>query len=1075
MIHRVNSVAPDLDDRVIKPNQARDAKNLRFGASTDDSNMSGGVMVNGNEYISNRIPDSGVSKVIGVLADLELQTVYFCLYNSEERHGIYRIRTVNGNDLIELIIGGTKARGAWLKFSSDMQVSMTSIDGKLYWTDGVNQPRMINIQKGVSTELFLEEGIVRPDMYPPIPEEWQYTQIKRAPQELLKFTIQGIVPKFSTADASKDFTDIFKEDDAYQFSYYYIYDNNEESRIAPITETIWYSISLTLSIPEREFVSYIKNISLIKKVVFIYRIKNSGEWNIIKTVNNDDNFSGSILIDDIKSIPSSPVSSNITSNYFDSVPRISATNEIAQNRINHGNYLIDYPKWDGLELKINVVENPVETIAEIVTLQRRVRIPLTNIYTTVIEQRQVVSQFLQYANRTFYMGFYNVGIELLDEWGRRISVVNEQKIEIPNYSYLNAVYNNQIKQYLYPVYNNPNLSADQDANKCYKIEYTVSGQFPSWCKYWRIVYSKNQSVNYFYKSICRLYYWYNDGINDYLSVLYGGNGKSDQKIYTLKGIAIEISSGEPFLFNSSEQQYVKISKEYLRDATTFEEQPLQEYKIKKSFNNLLFIEDIVPTEYPGWVLKSSSTDGYKESDYTPLYYQVYLYSKKQNPEQFYYQSTDVKMVGDPNTGYLYGDCYLNAFKKQTQGITRYVLNFTGPEKVDNSEPEVIVSAPTRESRGYAISMNIRDIYSQDWISDIGQINIVNENQKEVYIKNGICFSDTLIAGTQINGLSKFDPLDVRQAPLENGPITALVTTNATQREPGVMLAIGTYGVSSFYYDSVQLTNVDGMTNIAVSDRYLASQRPLQGQFGCSQLSSVTKTPLAAVYWWSDVINDFIRYSNAGLERLGLTYMFGNKLRNEVAGKKVATVYDYITDEVILMPSGSASFVFSERYKTFQGMREYEDASGDTPERGISISQRMYHFIKGMPWVTTVNTPKSSFFGTVKNPELVLVTNESPAVVKQWNQVKVYGPKPANVILTSGDAEGFYRQSYIKPGWWIQRKGEYDAAIRRDITSGDVMTGKIMESRILYSTFVFNPQAFEKLNFIEIKSNMSVVQ
>ncbi len=28
MIHRINSVAPDLDDRVIKPNQARDAKNL---------------------------------------------------------------------------------------------------------------------------------------------------------------------------------------------------------------------------------------------------------------------------------------------------------------------------------------------------------------------------------------------------------------------------------------------------------------------------------------------------------------------------------------------------------------------------------------------------------------------------------------------------------------------------------------------------------------------------------------------------------------------------------------------------------------------------------------------------------------------------------------------------------------------------------------------------------------------------------------------------------------------------------------------------------------------------------------
>jgi hypothetical protein len=157
------------------------------------------------------------------------------------------------------------------------------------------------------------------------------------------------------------------------------------------------------------------------------------------------------------------------------------------------------------------------------------------------------------------------------------------------------------------------------------------------------------------------------------------------------------------------------------------------------------------------------------------------------------------------------------------------------------------------------------------------------------------------------------------------------------------------------------------------------------------------------------------------------------------------------------------------------MREYINLNGATPDRGISISERMYHFVNGMPWVTTSQTPKNTFFSLVKNPELILVTNESPAVVKQWNQIKVYGPKPSSVTLLSGDAEGFVRQSYIKPSWWIQRKGEYDAAIRRDVTSGDGMTGKIMESRILYSTFVFDAASFEKLNFIEIKSNMSVVQ
>lgn len=1098
MIHRVNSVAPDLDDRVIKPNQARDAKNLRFGASTDDSNLSGGVMVNGNILVSNNLPQIGTSKVIGVHADWELQHSFFCLYNSEGAHGIYRIKTINNVDVVEAVLGGTIDIGSWLNFTEEMSVSMTSIDGKLYWTDGVNQPRMVNVEKGLRTQQYIFGTGSGDDVYPVVPEDWHYTQIKRAPQETLEVTINGTVPKFSLKNASKDYDNIFGKDYGWQFSYYYIYDNEEESRIAPITELIWYNVNITISIPTRELLNYVKNISLIKKVVFIYRAKNEGEWNVLKTAINIQNYNGSFTISNIDLLPATPVSSNITSNYFDSVPRLSATNEIAQNRINHGNYLIDYPNWNGLNLKIDIIKNVVQNITTTTTIQELVWVPpvyddtyvdpFVNVdpplvtpgyYQTVTRDVTTTDEFLvpssateSISNRTFYRGYYDVGIELLDEWGRRIAVVNQQTIEIPNYTYQSTK--------IEPLVGIPYFFSGEDKEHCFILRYTVTGNFPNWCKYWRVVYSRNKSVNYFQKSVCRLYYWYSNSDVDYLSVINAGNVASNNQVYTLKGIAVELNSGEPFLFTNDEEQYIAIAQEYYNlplDTQPNADQinpPLKDYKIKKQVGNILYIQDINPSLYPGWEQTNANIS--TESGYNPLYYQVYLYSKKKTQDEFYYQSTSVNMVGDLMTGDLYGDCYLNYFKKQNQGSTQNVLNFTYNNNAWICEGTTPVASNTVEAKGYGISMNIRDIYSQLWISDIGQLNIVNENQKEVYIKNGICFSDTLIAGTQINGLSKFDPLDIRQSPLENGPITALVVTNATQREPGVMLAIGTYGVSSFYYDSVQLTNVDGTTNIAVSDRYLASQRPLQGQFGCSQLSSVTKTPLAAVYWWSDVVNDFIRYSNAGLERLGLTYMFGNKLRKEVAGRKVCTVYDYVTDEVILTPKGGDSFVFSERYKTFQGMREYTNLSNQTPERAISVSQRMYHFVNGEPWVTTTSTPHSIFFTSIKNPSLVIITNESPSIVKQWNQIKVYGPKPAYATLQSGDAEGFRRESVIMPAWWIARKGEFDAAVRRDTTGGgNGLTGKVMESRILYSTFVFNPASFEKLSFIEVKSNMSVVQ
>jgi hypothetical protein len=67
-------------------------------------------------------------------------------------------------------------------------------------------------------------------------------------------------------------------------------------------------------------------------------------------------------------------------------------------------------------------------------------------------------------------------------------------------------------------------------------------------------------------------------------------------------------------------------------------------------------------------------------------------------------------------------------------------------------------------------------------------------------------------------------------------------------------------------------------------------------------------------------------------------------------------------------------------------------------------------------------------------------------------------------------------SYIDSNWWIQRKGDWEAAIRRaDNTTGGVMGGKLMESRILYSKFAFTAQDFEKINFIEVRSNVSIVQ
>jgi len=143
---------------------------------------------------------------------------------------------------------------------------------------------------------------------------------------------------------------------------------------------------------------------------------------------------------------------------------------------------------------------------------------------------------------------------------------------------------------------------------------------------------------------------------------------------------------------------------------------------------------------------------------------------------------------------------------------------------------------------------------------------------------------------------------------------------------------------------------------------------------------------------------------------------------------------------------------------------------------------MYHILQGKIWVTDIENTlvrKNFLFGEFKNPDLTIVTNESPVSVKRWNQIKIFGDKPTETNLSTSGFPAIARDSltsYIDSNWWIERKGDWEAAIRRaDNTTGGVMGGKLMESRVLYSNFAFTAQDFEKINFIEVRSNVSIVQ
>lgn len=1048
MVHRIDRIIPDLDDFLTPPNAGRSSLNMRFAASVNNTNL-GNTLVNGMSELEYAIPD-GDNQVIGAKEDFESQAVFFALWNSNDDHGIYRIL---GNT-IDLVIGG-----AILNFQEDSDVSIAIIDGKIYWTDNVNQPRMCNIAKGIAGD------------YPDPLEEWMITQIKRPPG--LPLAVERYngatfvsVDIWSKTEASDDYSNsgngIFNNNIPFEFAYYYIYDNYEESVLSPYSIECYYTKDIRLVIPTEERNAYLGGYGLVTRIVWLYRQGNTGVWYVAATGDKDRYI---VNIDDLLLMPKITVSADIIDRLYDSVPIKAVSNEVAQNRINLGNYLSDYDTVETLTLTATAVAAPYNSNAN-----------------------------AQVINKIHKPGAtYNVGVELLDEWGRRIGVVNQVEVTIPTYE--NFALASQENDPFVPT----NQYQDWQDNS-YWIEWELTGTVPSWAKYFRIVESAAQNVVNFYRFTSSMLYWYkgDDGL-DYLSRIYMGAQYRQKDAlgpfntaldFYHQGYALYLPTGVPIQFVEGDQTYVVIIGSYgfLGENPKFDYGTYgdgQAYKVEKQVDSALYFKlknDILDPAY-------LPEEGLADSLFlSPAYFSVEVTVKTKSASELYYQNENVfEITGDiSETGNLYGDCYLTQYNTiYNPWFTSFIYDFnvSGDGYVDyDTNPDSSFPFRGGMTNGVVAAMNPTSVYNQNWNPQQGQESIVNEMQQQVRILQGIIFSNPLIQGTQINGLSKFNSVDNRQAPLENGPITALVRTNAKQGAPGVLLAIGSNGVSSFYYNAAALTNTDGTGNVTATTEYLATQNPLQGNYGADRLRDICVTPLGTVYYWSQGIRDWIRYTNAGLEQLGETYQFMNYMRNRLdTSTSVMVTYDQVTDEAIIIGNDANAMVFSERFKTFQGEREYKQEGTDIcPERGATLSTRTFFFLQGHVWQMGPGiepaASENSFFGTIRNPELQIVDNEAPTIVKQWNSVKVMGPKPSVLDMTSGSQESPVIQSYIASGWWINRKGDWDAAIRKDENSvGGVLNGKPMESRILILSFAWDATTFVKLNFIDVKHNTAIVQ
>jgi hypothetical protein len=236
----------DLDDRLISPNEYREARNISI-ISSDSSNTGAIENILGNIQFASTFVDNGT--IIGYISDTTTNSLYLLVTNytdispnqlddnaqflavdRELVHKIVKIDLNSGEDTILV-------RGSFLNFSTTHPVTgINLIENLLFWTDNRNQPRKINVETAVNN----------PNYYW---NEDQMSVAKYAPISSIKFindgacTMQDVTSQYlPDGELNPYYNEDYGGDPNYlqdkfvRFSYRFRFDDGEYSILAPFSQ-----------------------------------------------------------------------------------------------------------------------------------------------------------------------------------------------------------------------------------------------------------------------------------------------------------------------------------------------------------------------------------------------------------------------------------------------------------------------------------------------------------------------------------------------------------------------------------------------------------------------------------------------------------------------------------------------------------------------------------------------------------------------------------------------------------------------------------------------------------------------
>ena len=357
----LGGINTDDDVRFITEGDYRSSKYARTG-SAEDQNMGALESMPGNILIDNPDYPEGVNTVVGSAKWIENNSIIYFVFNDQGYHSIWtykldtkEIKKVISNLTITIplpppldpITAETYA-GEALNFQVKNKIYHANvIDNILYWTDGYNPPRKLDINSAIT---FIESNGLSEEGY----NAASFVSVEEASKtmDVLKAPPTVIIEAEYQTNPDKNFNKLYGNQ--YQFRYQYVYENNEESKWSMISKQPFPTVSEFVAgrntidaLADNEIkLTYNTGSVNVRQINFAYRRGENGPWLVFKQLDKRQEdiiippYSENELIFDDNT---APIGASLTDILYDNVPQIAQCQEILSNQsLAYANFYADY-------------------------------------------------------------------------------------------------------------------------------------------------------------------------------------------------------------------------------------------------------------------------------------------------------------------------------------------------------------------------------------------------------------------------------------------------------------------------------------------------------------------------------------------------------------------------------------------------------------------------------------------------------------------------------------------------------------------------------------------------------------